>query len=48
MAEAPNHHQEGSFPGRETSQGHQGHQGLPPTVAQVSLQRILFLGYVIE
>ena len=34
MAEAPNHHQEGSFPGREASQGHQGHHGLPQTVIQ--------------
>ena len=48
MAEAPNHHQEGSFPGGEASQGHQGHHGLPQTVTQVSINRILFLGYVIE
>ena len=39
MAEAPN--QDGLFPETEVSQGHQGHQGLPQTVPQVSCSQIL-------
>ena len=41
MAEAPN--QDGLFPETEVSQGHQGHQGLPQTVPQVSCSHILVI-----